>query len=149
MRTVKFNHGIVKIIGLLFIVLFIYTATDKLNNLAQFRFQLERFPFISPYAAIIAIMVPLLEIMIALLFLFEKHILIALYASLSLMILFTSYIIMVLNFSDSIPCSCGGVLSNLGWKSHIIFNCTFIFIALIGIIIYKKHQSYLSELYTT
>lgn len=135
----------IRIIGLLYIVLFVYTAASKLIHLGQFQLQLERFPFISSYATWIAIGVPLVELIIAGLFLFEKYIMTALYASMSLMILFTIYIIMVLSFSDSIPCSCGGVVSSMGWKTHIIFNSTFIILALIGILLIRKKYGYVSK----
>ena len=134
-----FYRRTIRIIGLLYIVLFVYTATSKLIHLGQFQLQLERFPFISSYATWIAIGVPLVD----------KYILTALYASMSLMTLFTTYIIMVLSFSDSIPCSCGGVVSSMGWKTHIIFNSTFIILALIGIFLISKKYGYISEQQTT
>lgn len=139
----------VRIISLLYIVLFVYTASSKLIHLGQFQLQLERFPFISSYSTWIAIGVPLVELVVAGLLLFEKYILTALYASMSLMVLFTAYIIMVLSFSDSIPCSCGGVVSSMGWKTHVIFNNAFIGLALIGIFIISKKNGYISKQQTT
>jgi len=59
----------------------------------------------------------------------ERTRLMALYGSFALMIMFTTYIILVLKFSDYIPCSCGGVLEDLGWTEHIIFNMVFILLA--------------------
>ena len=144
-----FYNITVRIISLLYIVLFVYTASSKLIHLGQFQLQLERFPFISSYATWIAIGVPLVELVVAGLFLFEKYILTALYASISLMVFFTTYIIMVLSFSDSIPCSCGGVVSSMGWKTHIIFNSTFIILALIGILLIRKKYGYISKQQTT
>jgi hypothetical protein len=108
--------------------------------------RLARFPFISTYAIWIAWGVPFLEIVIAGLFLFPKYILTALYASFSLMSIFTTYIILVLKFSDSIPCSCGGVISKLGWKEHLIFNLAFIAFALLGILLVKKNKKYIKIL---
>lgn len=140
MRTVGFYQGIVKLIGLLFIFLFVYTATDKLINLAQFQSQLEKFPFISSYSAWLAVVVPLIEFGVAGLFLLNKYVLTALYYSLSLMVLFTAYIIFVLNFSDSIPCSCGGIISSLGWSTHIILNLVFMGLAGLGIYLKRKKQ---------
>jgi len=149
MKAMGFYNITVRIISLLYIVLFVYTASSKLIHLGQFQLQLEGFPFISSYATWIAIGVPLVELVVAGLFLFEKYILTALYASISLMVFFTTYIIMVLSFSDSIPCSCGGVVSSMGWKTHIIFNSTFIILALIGILLIRKKYGYISEQQTT
>jgi uncharacterized membrane protein YphA (DoxX/SURF4 family) len=45
-----------------------------------------------------------------------------LYLSLILMSAFTTYIFIILNYSDFVPCSCGGILKKLGWTEHLIFN---------------------------
>ncbi|MFG6686746.1 MauE/DoxX family redox-associated membrane protein [Mariniflexile sp. HNIBRBA6329] len=131
-----------KIIGLLFIMLFVYAATSKLVGFERFHSQLAKSPFISTYANWIAWMVPIVELFITGLFLFPKTMLLAFYSSLALMTLFTSYIFLVLNFSDSIPCACGGVISNLGWKAHFVFNIVFIILAFIGIIITRKRNKF-------
>jgi methylamine utilization protein MauE len=64
--------------------------------------------------------------------------LLGLYASFSLMTMFTAYIIAILRFSEFIPCSCGGVLSHMSWIQHLWFNVAFIFFALTGIILQSK-----------
>jgi hypothetical protein len=56
-----------------------------------------------------------------------------LYASLGLMVMFTTYIIVITHFGDYIPCSCGGVLQNLTWTSHLIFNSVFVLLALLAL----------------
>ncbi|MEG0917288.1 MAG: hypothetical protein RSF68_09775, partial [Myroides sp.] len=35
---------------------------------------------------------------------------------------FTVYIFLILNYSPFVPCSCGGVLEDLGWWEHLWFN---------------------------
>jgi hypothetical protein len=60
----------------------------------------------------------------------------ALYASLTLMTIFTAYIIAILQFSYTIPCSCGGVLSKLSWQTHLVFNIGFMVLAAAGILLY-------------
>ncbi|TYA89192.1 MauE/DoxX family redox-associated membrane protein [Seonamhaeicola marinus] len=122
----------------LFIILFVYAATSKLMDFNHFKSQLGRSPYISPYANWMVWAIPSVELLITGLFLFPKQRVLALYSSLSLMTIFTTYLIVVLNFSDSIPCSCGGILATLGWKEHIIFNGAFIVLALIGILSKKK-----------
>jgi uncharacterized membrane protein YphA (DoxX/SURF4 family) len=61
-----------------------------------------------------------------------------LYSSFMLLLVFTVYITSVVKFSDSIPCSCGGVLSSLGWTDHILFNVGFMTLAILGIVFHKK-----------
>ncbi|WP_348636557.1 MauE/DoxX family redox-associated membrane protein [Mariniflexile litorale] len=143
MNRSKANYQIIaKWIRVLYIILFVYAATSKLLNIYAFKIQLDKSPFISAYAHWMAWSLPFIEYVIVGFFLFSKYMLFAFYASFTLLSLFSIYIVSVLNFSDSIPCACGGVLSYLGWKSHVVFNIFFMVLALIGIFITRKHQSY-------
>lgn len=127
-------------IAILFIILFTYAAVSKLIDFETFRIQLGQSPFLSPYAWLLAWGIPLIEIIVALMFFSSKLRLVALYASLLLMILFTVYITSVLFFADSIPCSCGGVLASLSWNEHLVFNLVFIFLAGLEILIKKSEH---------
>lgn len=142
-RSVKSVQLYLKIVGFLYILLFAYTASSKLIHIEQFQLRVEKMPFISEYPIWIAWGVPTIEILIVGLFLFPKYTLTALYTGLSLMSIFTIYIISVLRLSDAIPCSCGGVISAMSWKEHIFFNCAFIALALIGILLLKTHNEHL------
>ncbi|MGY0036285.1 MauE/DoxX family redox-associated membrane protein [Pedobacter sp. NJ-S-72] len=51
-----------------------------------------------------------------------------------LMVLFTGYIALVLSgYYDHIPCSCGGVLNSLEWRTHLWFNVFFLVLAGVGL----------------
>src|SRR5690606_24066672 len=67
------------------------------------------------------------------LFGFARYRLLAFYGALGLMTVFTAYIIILLQFSTYIPCSCGGILEQLGWHEHLIFNFIFLGMALLGV----------------
>jgi len=125
-------------ITFVFIVLFVYTGTGKLIQIGQFQDQIAKFPFVSEYASWIAWGIPLVELVIAVLFLFPKQRVTALYAGLSLLSAFTIYIFSILKFSDSTPCPCGGVISAMGWNEHILFNGILMLLALIGIRLTKN-----------
>ena len=133
---------IVTAICLALSMLFIYTAVSKMVNLETFRFRLEKMPYIKTYASSLYLLVPISELVIAALLFFNKYRLLALYASLTLLFFFTAYISVVLNFSDSIPCSCGGVISSLGWTGHILFNILFMAFSIWAILLSKqKHKT--------
>jgi hypothetical protein len=55
--------------------------------------------------------------------------------------MFTAYIITILNFSEYIPCSCGGILQNMTWKTHLVFNIGLVLLSIAGILIetYSKN----------
>lgn len=130
-------------------LLFVYTATSKLMHLDTFQTRLERMPYISGYAYLISWSVPFLELVITGLLWFHKYRKVALYGSLILLGVFTTYILVVLNYSDSIPCTCGGIISTLGWRDHILFNTTFMLMALFGIIGYHKDNTMQTHQNTT
>ncbi|WP_205513826.1 MauE/DoxX family redox-associated membrane protein [Longitalea arenae] len=130
---------IIEIICCLLILLFIYSALSKLSDYDRFTVQLSKSPYITTYAALISWSIPAIEMLIALFLVIKRTRLVGLYASFFLMSLFTAYLIVMLNFSYYIPCSCGGVLENLSWNQHILFNSFFIVIAAAASIMQHKH----------
>jgi uncharacterized membrane protein YphA (DoxX/SURF4 family) len=81
-------------------------------------------------------MVPIAELLICTALVIKRLQFIALYASFGIMVMFTVYIIIILNFSSYIPCSCGGILENMSWRQHLIFNLCFTALAAVGVLIY-------------
>jgi len=122
-------------ISSLFILLFIYAAISKFLEGANFTLQIAKSPFITNYASLITWALPVIEILVAALLIFKNTLLFGLYASLFLMSTFTMYIYSMLHFSFSVPCSCGGILSSMGWHTHLWFNIFFVILSIIGILI--------------
>lgn len=117
-----------------FILLFSYAAISKLLDFENFQVQIAQSPLLSAYAGIISYLVVIIELIIASLLAFSKTKITGLYSSLALMSAFTMYIYLILEYSEFVPCSCGGILENMGWRSHLFFNtvCTlFLIIAII------------------
>lgn len=131
----KYTNTIVETVSLLFVVLFIYAATSKVMDFHGFKVQLGQSPILEEHVVWVAWLVPVVEYALALLLLVEGFRTMALYGSFALMVMFTTYITLLLNFSDHIPCSCGGVLESLGWKEHLIFNMFFVLAALFSILL--------------
>ncbi len=133
----KRKRGLIQFVVFAYVILFIYAAISKLLDFETFTVQLSQSPLLSAYAGIIAWLIPGIEIVIALLLVVPKFRVLALYAAFTLMVMFTIYIYIILNFSDFIPCSCGGVLEKLGWTEHLIFNIVFIVLAAVAILLSK------------
>ncbi|WP_111309612.1 MauE/DoxX family redox-associated membrane protein [Confluentibacter sediminis] len=127
-RNKSWHQIVTKSIVFLYVVLFVYAATSKLLDFENFRLQLSQSLILTDLKDIIAFMIPLLEILIAIGLAINQSRMLALYMGVGLMSAFTMYIVTILNFSDFVPCSCGGILEQLGWKEHLVFN--FIFVAL-------------------
>ena len=121
-------------------LLFVYAAISKLLDFENFRVQLAQSPLLSTYAGLIAPAVICLELLIVLLLSFKTFRLTGLYASFFLMVAFTVYIYLILNYSEFVPCSCGGIIEKLGWTEHLIFNIAFALLGLLAIVLTEKEN---------
>jgi uncharacterized membrane protein YphA (DoxX/SURF4 family) len=139
--SVSFKNAIVDIICLLYILLFVYAAISKLLEFQNFQAQLGQSPLISAYTGFVSYSVLIVEFVIALLLAILKSRYIAMLASFGLMLMFTAYIIVILNYSSFVPCSCGGILEKLGWKEHLIFNITFTILAALASVFMATKKS--------
>jgi hypothetical protein len=143
------KNGIVIFVSYSYAFLFTYAAISKIIDFENFRIQLGQSPLLSSFATQIAWTVPALELLISGLLFFKRHRLKALLAAYALMVMFTSYIYIILNYSSYIPCSCGGILEKLGWTEHLIFNLLFIIMAALSIILLSKKKVIYATLATT
>ncbi|KUY29544.1 MauE/DoxX family redox-associated membrane protein [Elizabethkingia ursingii] len=128
----------VNIVSYFFVLLFVYAAISKLMDFEAFQVQLAQSPLLSAYANFISLALIIIELIIAVLLCINRARLLGLYASFGLMIAFTVYIYLILNYSDFVPCSCGGILEKLGWTEHLFFNIGCIVLAAIAIFILKN-----------
>lgn len=129
---------LLEVICLLYILLFVYAAVSKLLDFENFQIQLGQSPLLSPYAHIVVYSIPLLELLIALFLIVPKYRFIGLFCAFGMMVLFSVYIVIILNYSSFIPCSCGGILSEMSWTEHLVFNISFVLLALLGIVIQNR-----------
>ena len=129
-----------EIICFLFILLFTYAAIMKLMDVQKFTVQIGKSPLLTDFAGVVAWGIPLLELLIAGMLAITRFRLVGLYAAFGLMVMFTAYIIAILQFSEHVPCSCGGVLESMGWTEHLIFNIGFVLLGLSGVILHIRTQ---------
>lgn len=130
----------VGIVSLLLIVLFVYAAWAKLADYSNFQFGLSESPFIARFSGILAWAVPGVEIVISLLLLFPFTRLIGLYASFLLMLAFTVYIAVMLLSGLEIPCSCGGILEDMSWEAHLVFNFVYVILSAAAIMVERRRR---------
>jgi len=128
---------VIKIICTLLVFLFVYAAISKLADFTGFRADMKNQPLPSFTKPILVWAVPASELIITALLIFDTTRLAGLYASLVLMAAFTFYTaVILLHFFKYIPCSCGGIIKNLSWQQHLVFNLFFVMISIIGILKY-------------
>jgi Methylamine utilisation protein MauE len=126
---------VLELISSLLIILFIYAAVSKLLEYETFKVQLSKSPFITQFAGIVSWALPIGEILVGFALASKRTRLFGLYSSLFLMTMFTAYIYAMLNYSYYVPCSCGGILSKMGWTTHLWFNAAFVALSIAGILL--------------
>ena len=125
----------------LLLLLFLYTAISKLIDYANFRATLYSSPLIGHNASWLAWLLPAAELGVAVCLFIPGLRLKGLWAALLLLLLFTFYLLFILIFkSHNLPCSCGGVLRQMTWRQHIVFNTFFILLSCTSIRQFKKNQ---------
>lgn len=122
MRKRFWEINLIDIISGIFIILFTYTAIDKLKDYATFGIALRQSPVLQPYAEFLLIAIPVIELLAVVLLAFSITRRAGLYVSLTLMCMFTLYIFYLMLFAKELPCNCGGILRMLSWKAHLIIN---------------------------
>ncbi len=135
----KKKSSIVEVCVFLLILLWVYAASSKLFRWHLFRFQLEGYPWIRHFAGWIVWIVPVLELGIAAALLIPGRIRrIGFYVSFCLLVIFTVYLLLMLGLKYHLPCSCGGVIQELTWGQHVVFNLFFIVLSLMGGLFEKR-----------
>lgn len=131
---------VIEIIVVAFVILWCYTAINKYFDFQNFSTQIKRSPFIEGIANIITYALPTGELILALLLVLSITRKLAMYLSFGVMLMFTGYIYLMLNFAYDLPCSCGGVLAEMTWQDHLVFNIAYTFLGLIGIFILELKE---------
>lgn len=130
----------VDILVYLFILLFVYTATSKIYGFREFNSVLYSIPLFGSAHFILAVLIISLQLVIGFLLIIPSTKSLGLYATLILLVIFTVYLIYMVSFAATLPCSCAGISANLTWKNQIWLNIILIVLAGFGILTnqYKK-----------
>jgi hypothetical protein len=131
---------LVDIIAYFFILLFLYTGVEKLADIHSFKDQLTSSPLLGSMSGIIAWGLPIIEILLSIVLFLPGWQTRGLYASLTLMVIFTIYLMIILAIDDHINCSCGGIIENLSPRQHLWFNGAAIVLVTIAIISTRSQQ---------
>lgn len=123
------NTKLSEITTSILIIIFTYTAVNKLVDYATFSIALRQSPILQPYSNFLVFAIPLAELLTVALLIFSDTRRLGLYLSWALMICFTLYISYLMLFAEDLPCNCGGIFKMLSWKAHLVVN-----IILLGLI---------------
>ncbi|RLJ72634.1 MauE/DoxX family redox-associated membrane protein [Pedobacter alluvionis] len=125
---------VLQVISAAFILLWIYTAGSKLSSFENYRLEMQHQVFSPMVSEILIYIIPAVEILAALLLLFQKTNKTGMIFSALLMTAFTIYIVLIISdYFPKVPCTCGGVIRVLGWKAHLVFNLIFLSAAILAL----------------
>lgn len=134
----------VQIITTLLITLFLYTAIDKFYHHDSFENALKKSTLIGGASAFLSWMVPTTEVLISTLLFIPSTRTRGLKASLFLLSGFTIYLMYMISTSPELPCTCGGVISSLNWREHIVFNASFILLTIAALRILQQPKDFIA-----
>lgn len=124
------------------VLLFVYTALSKLWAFSDFTGQLHAQAVPEWSVSTLAWAIPLAELLTALLLLTNRWRAAGLWGAALLMTLFSAYAGLVLAGAFAqVPCSCGGVLQGMGWRTHFLFNLLFLLLSFLGIYAFNRERS--------
>lgn len=113
--------------------LFVYAAISKLASYEKSRREMLNQVFTQEVAILLTWLIPAIELFIAIMLLFPRLRKLSFLLSFALLVIFSIYIAVSMSGTfGRIPCSCGGVLGQLSYSAHLIFNSFFIILAAIG-----------------
>lgn len=128
------KETIIRIITAVIAALFFYAAFSKLSDFDKSKWEMSNQVFPSSIAQILAWLIPAIEIALTILLLISQTRKVALRLSLLLLSAFTIYIAVVMTgVFGRIPCSCGGILKNMSYGTHLVFNLFFASLAFLGL----------------
>jgi hypothetical protein len=130
---------VLECIAALLILLFLYASVSKFLDFKRFIDEMNNQPLPNSWTPFLVWGIPFLEIAISAALIFEYTRLLAFYASLILMTLFTIYAIMILaHFFPYVPCSCGGVIRKLTWPQHLTLNLIYVALSVLGLVLQRR-----------
>ncbi|AMP99815.1 hypothetical protein AY601_2941 [Pedobacter cryoconitis] len=128
------KEDVLKVAAILIACLLAYAAISKLVDYEKSSWEMRNQVFPIWVASILTWLIPAVELALAVLLIIQITRKKALWASLILLSLFTVYIgVVMTGVFGRVPCSCGGILKNMSYGTHLIFNLFFVLLASLGL----------------
>ena len=117
-----------------------YAVLSKLIDCETAKRAMHNQIFAPGLSDVLTWLIPLIELFISGLLLFKPTQRLGLKLSAGLLTLFIFYIAIVMNAAfGRVPCSCGGIISELSYGEHLVFNVVFLLLALASL--WLTHRS--------
>ncbi|UMQ43077.1 hypothetical protein MKS83_05145 [Chryseobacterium sp. Y16C] len=123
-----------ELIIFILILVWAYTFASKIFDFDTFNRQIKGAYLLSAVGAVLPYILQAVHLGIVILLLKKNWRRLGLLTSLSVLILYTAYLIYILKFAPSIPCSCIAVFKGMNWNDQLYFNFIALAINIIGLI---------------
>jgi hypothetical protein len=127
--TISKANIVYNITKFLLALLFAYTGSSKLLGHKLFLTQLMQIEILKAVALPVSFLLPALEILTAVFLGIDRVHIFGLWLAAFLMTTFTVYVAAMLLLKSNLPCTCGGVISSMTWKQHLLFNIFFMLLS--------------------
>lgn len=138
-KNIKFE-----LICTLFILLWTYSGLTKYIEHEKFITSLKASSITAPAAKMISWFIPSTELIAAFCLLMPVFRRVGIWLSSITMICFTLYIGYMLLFVPNLPCSCGGLIEQMSWETHLWFNIGLLGLAVWGIRLLKINKNFIA-----
>lgn len=141
---------ITEIIIFLLLLMWAYTFVSKVLDFDTFRRQINGAYLLSSLGSPLPYLLQVLHLSLVVLLIKKSWRKIGLITSLSLLVLYTGYLIYILKFAPSIPCSCISLYSGFIWEDQLLVNFAVMVLNIIGLIMFSfKRPPHSSHIQTT
>lgn len=133
------DNWFINLSSFLLVLLFAYTGFNKLITQKEFSQQLLQNPYLHPIAIPLSFALPIAEIIIAICLVSRYSWMVGIWSAAILMTLFSAYVgFMLFQHKAPLHCTCGGIISAMTWRQHLLFNIFFSTIAWASVIVHKN-----------
>lgn len=134
--TMRTKNIISETIVFIILLTWAYTFVSKILDFDTFDRQIKGAYLLSAGGAVLPYILQTVHLCIVLLLLNKNWRKLGLLASIVVLTVYTAYLIYILKFAPSIPCSCIAVMSGMNWQDQLYFNFTVLAINIMGLIIF-------------
>lgn len=130
----RIKNIISELIIFILIILWAYTFSSKIFDFNTFNRQIKGAYLLSAGGSVLPYILQAVHLGIVILLIKKNWRRLGLITSLSVMVIYTAYLIYILKFAPSIPCSCIAVIRGMNWNDQLYFNFFALAINIIGLI---------------
>ncbi|WP_426477517.1 MauE/DoxX family redox-associated membrane protein [Chryseobacterium sp. CBSDS_008] len=146
----RIKNIISELVIFILILVWAYTFASKIFDFDTFDRQIQGAYLLSAGGSVLPYILQAVHIGIVTLLINKNWRKFGLIASLFVLTLYTAYLIYILKFAPSIPCSCIAVFTSMNWNDQLYFNFIALAINIIGLIMFAfKRPPHSSHIQTT